>query len=181
MIPSISTKRQPLPLTSNHWTPKKKKKMTYGVLAWDRHKSMVGGIKVLNGIATLPLLIIFKWFIGYWCSSSLDCDNKTREGQSCTRYNKTQWGRDSRVLDTTLCDQVCQWLEVGQWFSPGTSVASTNKTDCHDITEILLKVASNTIPLIMGRYLETLTPEVSIDWDMNPSVRLVVRRKHVWS
>jgi hypothetical protein len=45
----------------------------------------------------------------------------------------------------------------------------------------LLKVASNTIPLIMGRYLETLTPEVSIDWDMNPSVRLVVRRKHVWS
>jgi hypothetical protein len=58
-------------------------------------------------------------------------------------------------------------------------VASTNKTDCHDITEILLKVASNTIPLIMGRYLETLTPEVSIDWDMNPSVRLVVRRKHV--
>jgi hypothetical protein len=28
----------------------------------------------------------------------------------------------------------------GQWFSPGTSVSSTNKTDCHDITEILLKV-----------------------------------------
>jgi hypothetical protein len=30
----------------------------------------------------------------------------------------------------------------GQCFSPGTS---TNKTDCHDITEILLKVALNTI------------------------------------
>jgi hypothetical protein len=26
------------------------------------------------------------------------------------------------------------------WFSPGTLVFSTNKTDCHDITEILLKV-----------------------------------------
>jgi hypothetical protein len=39
------------------------------------------------------------------------------------------------VLDTTLCDQVCQW------FSPGTPVSSTNKTDHHDITEILLKVA----------------------------------------
>jgi hypothetical protein len=30
---------------------------------------------------------------------------------------------------------------TGQWFSLGTSVSSTNKTDCHDITEILLKVA----------------------------------------
>ncbi len=31
------------------------------------------------------------------------------------------------------------------WFSLGTSVSNTNKTDCHDITEILLKVALNTI------------------------------------
>jgi hypothetical protein len=30
------------------------------------------------------------------------------------------------------------------WFSPGTPVSSTNKTDRHDITEILLKVALNT-------------------------------------
>jgi hypothetical protein len=32
-------------------------------------------------------------------------------------------------------------------FSPGTPVSSTNKTDCHDIIEILLKVALNTITL----------------------------------
>jgi hypothetical protein len=31
------------------------------------------------------------------------------------------------------------------WFSPDTPVSSTNKTDRHDITEILLKVALNTI------------------------------------
>jgi hypothetical protein len=31
---------------------------------------------------------------------------------------------------------------------PGTPVSSTNKTDCHDITEILLKVALNTITLL---------------------------------
>ena len=31
------------------------------------------------------------------------------------------------------------------WFSPGTLVSSTNKTDCHDIAEILLKVVLNTI------------------------------------
>jgi hypothetical protein len=30
------------------------------------------------------------------------------------------------VLDTTLCDKVCQWLAAGHWFSP---VSSTNKTD----------------------------------------------------
>ena len=33
-----------------------------------------------------------------------------------------------------------KWL-----FSPGTPVSSTNQTDCHDITEILLKVALSTI------------------------------------
>ena len=32
-----------------------------------------------------------------------------------------------------------------RWFSTGTPVFSTNKTDCHDITQILLKVALNTI------------------------------------
>jgi len=36
---------------------------------------------------------------------------------------------------------------VCQWFSPGTPVSSTNKTDHHDIAEILLKVVLNTITL----------------------------------
>jgi hypothetical protein len=46
-------------------------------------------------------------------------------------------------------DKVCQGLATGQWFSPGTLVSSTNKTDHHDITEILLKVALNTITLTL--------------------------------
>jgi hypothetical protein len=51
-----------------------------------------------------------------------------------------RWWRG--VLDTTLCDKVCQWLATGRWFSPN------NNTDCHDITEtVLLKVALNTITL----------------------------------
>jgi len=33
----------------------------------------------------------------------------------------------------------------GQWFSPGTTVSSTNNTDRHDIAEILSKVALNAI------------------------------------
>ena len=50
-----------------------------------------------------------------------------------------------RARSTTLRDKVCQWLVADQWFSPGPQVSSTNKTDCHDITEILLNVALNTI------------------------------------
>ena len=42
------------------------------------------------------------------------------------------------VLDTTLCDRVCQWLAAGCWSSPGTPVSFTNKTDHHYKTEILL-------------------------------------------
>ena len=33
---------------------------------------------------------------------------------------------------------------TGRWFSLGPPVSSTNKTNCHDITDILLKVALNT-------------------------------------
>jgi hypothetical protein len=55
--------------------------------------------------------------------------NPTQAG--CTRYNI-----------------MCQWLAAGLWFSPGTPVSSTNKTDRHFIAEILLKVELNTIILI---------------------------------
>ena len=49
------------------------------------------------------------------------------------------------MLYRALCDKVCQWLAAGRLFSTGTPVSSTNKTDRHDITEILLKVVLNTI------------------------------------
>ena len=42
---------------------------------------------------------------------------------------------------------------AGQWFSPSTPVSSTNKTDRHDITEILLKVAINLPCLLRGKIL----------------------------
>ena len=41
---------------------------------------------------------------------------------------------------------------AGRWFSPGTLVSSTNKTDHHDITEILPKVALNTLPPTFNSY-----------------------------
>jgi tRNA U34 5-methylaminomethyl-2-thiouridine-forming methyltransferase MnmC len=58
------------------------------------------------------------------------------------KFEKSSW---HDVLDTTLCDKGCQWLGTGQWFSLDTPVFSDNKTDRHDIAEILFKVALNTI------------------------------------
>ena len=43
---------------------------------------------------------------------------------------------------TAASDKVYQLLTHGQWFSPASS---TTKTGRHDIVEILLKVALNTI------------------------------------
>jgi len=61
------------------------------------------------------------------------------------------WVRILLMMRCTRCKcmgiKVCQWLAKGRWFSPGTSVPCTDKTDCQDITEILLKVALNTITL----------------------------------
>jgi hypothetical protein len=52
-----------------------------------------------------------------------------------------------RGHDKTFYGKVCQSLAAGRWFSPGTPVSSFNKTDLHDTTEILLKVALDTITL----------------------------------
>jgi len=46
---------------------------------------------------------------------------------------------------TVASGKVYQLLAHGRWFSPGTSASSTSKTGRHDIAEILLKVALNTI------------------------------------
>jgi hypothetical protein len=52
-----------------------------------------------------------------------------------------------------LCNQCLSFHHLSCdfefWFSPDTPVSATNKTDLHDITEILLKVAFNTITLIL--------------------------------
>ena len=55
----------------------------------------------------------------HWC-----CEFESRSGGD---------GQHSHFIT----DKICQWLATGRWFS---SVSSTNKTDSHDKTEILLKV-----------------------------------------
>jgi hypothetical protein len=71
------------------------------------------------------------------------------------------------VFDITLYDKIYQWLTAGEWFS---SVSSTNKSDRHNINEILLKVALNTIILMIDGH--QLNPSfhvyrVSLFWRWN--------------
>ena len=56
-------------------------------------------------------------------------------------------GKEQDVLDTTIGDKVCQSLETNLWFSSSYQVSLINKTDRHDITEILFKVTTNTMNL----------------------------------
>jgi hypothetical protein len=76
-----------------------------------------------------------SWIYNYLCLA-LRCQFKSNAWQS--------------ILNTTLCDKVCQWLATVRWFPPCTPVSFTNKTYCHNITEILLKVALHGIihPLV---------------------------------
>ena len=74
------------------------------------------------------------WIYNYLCNQCLS---------PLTLWVRTPLRRGE--LDTTLCDEICQWLATGQWFSLCSPVSSTNKTDHDDIAEILLKVVLNTI------------------------------------
>jgi hypothetical protein len=49
-----------------------------------------------------------------------------------------------------------------QWCSLGTTVSSTNKTDRHDIAEILLKVPLNTITINIYSLFTLLTKSLII-------------------
>ena len=71
-----------------------------------------------------------SWIYNYLCNQCLS---------PITLWVRITFRRS--VLDTTLCDQACQWLAAGRWISPGTPVSCTNKTDRHNITEILLKLS----------------------------------------
>ena len=53
-----------------------------------------------------------------------------------------------------------KYCTTGQWFSPGTPISSTYKTDRHDIAEILLKVALDTINELLPSWNNLLKMEV---------------------
>ena len=84
---------------------------------------------------------------------------------------------DEVSLIEHLCDKVCQWLAIGLWFSPGILVSSTNKTDRHDITEILLKVVLNIINQtnlnVSDNYIHVISSlQLKVEWiELNKTSR----------
>jgi hypothetical protein len=88
------------------------------------------------------------WSYGFWIYNYL-CNQCLSPLMLWVRTPfMARWG----VFDTTFSDKFSQWLATGRWFSLGTPVSSINKIEPHDITEILLKVALNTINLILNPY-----------------------------
>ena len=136
-------------IQENSWSSQGKSfpnliKIIYSLLKWGRH-----------GLDHM----VVGWN-GSWIFHPTICAISAYHHSSCEFEPHSGRG----VLDTMLCDNVCQWLATGPWFSQSTLVSSTNKTDCHDITEILLKVALNTInqPSLLKLNIEWLI----VSWDI---------------
>ena len=91
------------------------------------------------------------FFIGFWCPIAFQWQSWLRSygiylySCLCNQCVSPLRFCVRDVLDTTLCDKVCQCLVTGRWFSPSTLISSTNTTEHCDVTAIVLKVALNTI------------------------------------
>ena len=74
-----------------------------------------------------------------------------------TEIGRFHWNQGEEVAHFAWFGEPCggdrsdrrKPLATGLWFSLGTPASSTNKTDCHDITEIVLKEALNTMTLTL--------------------------------
>jgi hypothetical protein len=87
------------------------------------------------------------------------------------------------VLDITFCDKVYQWHAADLWFSPGTLVSFTNKTDSHDIAEILLKTALNTMTITLKHHstnVGVLITGTMFGWSYTKLVNRLLIRNSRW-
>ena len=80
----------------------------------------------------LPYTEGFVWYDGSWNYNYL-CNQCLSPLKLWVRIPLRR-----AVLDTTLCDKICQWLATGRWSSPGIPVSSTSNTDHLNVAEILL-------------------------------------------
>ena len=87
-----------------------------------------------------------SWSYGSWNNNYL-CN------QFCCEFKYRSW---RGVLNTTLCDKVCQWLAVDLWFSLGTLGFLRQEDLQPRYNDILLKVALNTTT--------TITVSIYISW-----------------
>ena len=85
----------------------------------------------------------------YWdwpMGNNLDTQRKSADGEVyLIQLYVVSWS--VRSFHMFVLYKVCQWLATSRWFSLCTLVSSMNKADCHNVIEILLKVALNSITL----------------------------------
>ena len=98
-------------------------------------------------ILYLRNIYIYQFLRGDHCHDRMVVECATTYASSAYHHLSCEFESSSwrGVLDTTLCDIIFKWLMAGRLFTSGTLFCSTNKTDHHYITKILLKVALNTI------------------------------------
>ena len=82
-----------------------------------------------------------------------------------------------RARSTTSWDKICQLLVASLWFPP---VSSTNKTDCRHITEILLKVALNTINPIKPNQVEINNMQIYFSTALGDQLVLMIVNMNPW-
>jgi hypothetical protein len=130
-------------------------------------------------IFSLKIHLFLPWYS--WKIAELVLNNK----HSLVKLRVwIQWS----VLNTTLHDKVCQWLVLDQRFNLGTTVSSTNKTDFHDITELFLKVALNSITRpLQGKHYDPILCTLIYLWQLifgplpDPSASFVPTCFIVWT
>jgi hypothetical protein len=123
-------------LLSTGWKWHNKNMFTY----MDQWKPLWNALKSLSSCIVIFRINEYKISLYKNCSSS--------NINSCHTHIWVWIPLSRGVLNTTLCDKVCQWLVAGWWFCPGTPVSSTNKTDHHGITEILFHTESSSWQII---------------------------------
>ena len=130
-----------------HWTQKRPRHMTLEtqVLAWNMHKT-VSDLKRLK--ESQP------FYFDNWIFNGNTYIKQTIK--TCT--DSLPLKRLPEYPEKTTV----QWFATGRWFSPGIPASSTNKTDRHDIAEILLKVVLNSINLTKTTNQKTYT--LSRNW-----------------
>ena len=99
----------------------------------------------INQNGSVIIMIYGGWIYNYLCNQFL---SPRINGEFESR---SSWGTRYNIVWSS-----CQWLTTGRWFSLGTPVSSTKTNERHDITDILLKVALNTITLTSYNFVNSV-------------------------